>query len=407
MIIAHLVHDTHSLLTCSLISRSWYSAAVHDLHRTLFTQTGSRFKNKTQWPKPLRMASKFGFLPLITRVIISGGRLPHDQFSQTKFDHWTRYEFSKLTNVLELSINYLNIPSFIPSIQEYFGQFSPTLRSLTLISAEGSGRQVAFFVGLFPHLEDVNLRTCWGRPWEMQLSDTTLVLPSVPPFVPPSIPPLGGRLTIHSGDRIAKGMVDLFGELRFRHMDLRWGGVQHLLYACPNTLETLKLDAIDICGEDHPFKGLRTPANDFIGGSHRDLDLSRNKSLRKLQITAESLISCFRKCTSATIRATFKAMLSTIKSPAFSDVMVIYRRGDFHSYASKAVRLGLGDEETWYHRKFEVFRAMYEARDYRLVLSMECVGDNSVRELKRAVARERAKGGLPLQIATPYTLMAD
>jgi len=56
-------------------------------------------------------------------------------------------------------------------------------------------------------------------------------------------------------------------------------------------------------------------------------------------------------------------MLSTVTSPLFLDVVVDYRQGDFyHDAYSKDARAELGDEETWYRRQFEVFRAMREAR---------------------------------------------
>ena len=94
-------------------------------------------------------------------------------------------------------------------------------------------------------------------------------------------------------------------------------------------------------------------------------------------------------------------MLSTIKSHAFSDFVVVYGRGDFYNDVySKGTGI---DEGTWYHRQFEVFREMRKARDFRLVLWACRVGDESVRELKRAVAAERAKG-LPMELSMPYTL---
>ena len=99
-------------------------------------------------------------------------------------------------------------------------------------------------------------------------------------------------------------------------------------------------------------------------------------------------------------------MLSTIRLPASFDVVVVYQQGDFyHDAYSQGERAELGDEETWYRRQFEVFRAMREARPYRLVLSANRVGDDSVRELRRAVAADQARtGGVPLNITMPYTL---
>jgi len=262
---------------------------------------------------------------------------------------------------------------------------------------EGSGRQVVFFIGLFPHLRILELTA-----HRMRFQGTTghgLTL-----FTPPR---LRGQLTAHEPrGGIGKAILDIFGEVRFHSAELGGTEVQHLLYACSNTLVTLKLQANDICGENPSSKVMQTLADNSTGGdSHRDLDLSRNRSLRELEITARSLISELRSRTPATPPSSFRAMLSTIRSPAFLDVVVIYRQGDFyHDAYSKDGRAELGDEMTWYRRQFEVFRAMREARPYRLVLSAKCVGDDSVRELRRAVAANQARGGVPLQITMPYTL---
>lgn len=58
-------------------------------------------------------------------------------------------------------------------------------------------------------------------------------------------------------------MLDLLGEARFHYMDLCGDGIQHLLYACPNALETLKLSAYDICGEKYSLEDIQTLVNDF------------------------------------------------------------------------------------------------------------------------------------------------
>jgi hypothetical protein len=404
IIVAYLIYDTSSLPTCSNISRPWYIAAAPHLHPTLFIRTDWGYRaRKTDWPKPLRMASKFGFLPFVTTLMISGGGgFSNGKFSSKQFHYWTRREFSTLTNVRELTIDNLDVPSFMPRIQRYFGQFSPTLRSLTLKEPKGSHRQIVFFIGLFPHLEDLNLRYDWAHFSEKSADDLTLV--------PPFVPPLRGRLVVtNSGENgLVETMINLFGGVRFRHMGLfGMHGIQRLLYACANTLETLQLNADDICGEKCSSKGMRVPANDFTGGySHRDLNLSRNKSLWKIEITAQSLIRSLRNRPPAATPSSFRAMLSTVKSPAFLDVVIVYREGDFyHDVYSKNAQAELGEEDTWYHRQFEVYREMYKARDFRLVLWAPCVGDDSVRELQRAVAAEQAKGGLP-QLSMSYTLRA-
>ena len=122
--------------------------------------------------------------------------------------------------------------------------------------------------------------------------------------------------------------------------------------------------------------------------------MSRNRSLRQLEITAYSLRSVLKDHSPAATASSFKAMLSTIRSPAFSCVTVIYQQDDFSNNLSrKDTSAGLGDERMWYYGQFELFRAMHEARPYRLVSALIRVGDDSVRELNRVLDVEEAKGG--------------
>jgi hypothetical protein len=137
----------------------------------------------------------------------------------------------------------LDIPSFMPEPQRYFGQFSQTLRSLALSYPKGSVWQIVFFIGLFPHLRNLEFHSDrWSR--RKPAGDLTLI--------PPFVPPLRGRLTgrYSGGVGLAKTMIEQFGGVRFHRMDLRMSGTQPLLYACANTLERLQLYATDLYGEN-------------------------------------------------------------------------------------------------------------------------------------------------------------
>ena len=245
MIITYLFYDTPGLLTSSLTCRSWHIAAAPHLHRTLITHTRhSNGDEKAKWPKPLLGASKLGLLPFVTELFISGGGLEGEMFSIKQLYRRIERKFSALNNLRELTITNLDIPSFMPRIRRYFGQFSPTLQSLILKHPKGSPRQIVFFIGLFPCLEDLELYSCCANPQEEAVDDLTLF--------PSSIPPLRGRLHAgySEGDNLARTMINLFGGVRFVHMDLvRMGGAKLLLDAGADTLETLVLDATDICGE--------------------------------------------------------------------------------------------------------------------------------------------------------------
>lgn len=252
-IIAYLIHDTNSLLTCSLFSHSWYIAAVPHLHRTLIVRMDSHSRDKeTKWPKSLRTASKFGSLPFVTRLIIYGNSMPWSLFSPQRFHFWTRREFSALTNVRVLYIGGLDIPSFIPTIRQYFGQFSPTVRSLTLSEPIGSDRQIVFFIGLFPHLEDLAVHDQRTYHRKASKGDSALI--------PPFVPLFGGQLTVSviGGDDLATTMVDLFGSVRFHYMDLNCvnSAMQRLVYSCADTLEALDLSAANLCSKKLCSEGI-------------------------------------------------------------------------------------------------------------------------------------------------------
>ena len=182
----------------------------------------------------------------------------------------------------------------MPNIRQYFEQFSPTLRYLTLEQPTGTYRHILFFMGLFPHLEDLVLRGVWDCAKGNPTDD------SVP--APPSIPPLRGSLTARDLTHdLVKTMVGLFRGVRFRHMNLsRVAGAHHLLYSCGNVLETLNLDASDVCSKKISWGDVQVPTKGFTDTYSRDLDLSRNKSLWGLGITAQSLIDVLRTHAPAT-----------------------------------------------------------------------------------------------------------
>jgi len=243
MVIANLIHDRRSLLSCSLTCHSWYTASVPYIHHTLVVQTVSRCDHpRLVWPKPLQEANKLGLLPLVKKFRVRVGFSDTATFSLKRFNWGTLRQFSALTNVQELAIDYLDIPSFMPKIRRYFGHFSPTVRSLALRKPKGTSRQIIFFIGLFQHLEDLKLLYDAIDPQEEELTDNKALVPSF-------IPPLSGRLTITCFRRregLLGDMVDLFGGIRFRHMDLfNVKETRLLLGACAETLETLRLCPTD------------------------------------------------------------------------------------------------------------------------------------------------------------------
>ena len=230
-------------MTCYL----WYIATVPHLHYTLITDdTALRsWDKKYQWPTPLRKSYNLGLLPFAKRLRIHLYGHPSNGFTSERLGRCAMRYFSALTNLQELGIHSLDIPSFMPNIQRYFGHFSPTLRSLALVTPEGSCRQILYFVGLFQNLQDLKLNYFSPKEVEESADDTALI--------PLSVPPLRGRLTLvcFTREKLVKDMIVLFGGLRFSSMDLyRVKCGQLLLDACACTLETLRLYPTDPYSEE-------------------------------------------------------------------------------------------------------------------------------------------------------------
>jgi hypothetical protein len=242
-IVSHFIYDKRTLLACSTTCYSWYIAAVPHLHHTLTTDDEyDRHKGGEPclWPRPLRESYNLGLLPLVKQFRIRLGVSGLNEFTPEKLDRHALSYFSALTNLQELGIDCLQVSDFMPNIQQCFGHFSPTLRFLALKEPKGSCREVLYFIGLFPNLQDLKLHYTVPRDEQESTLDATLV--------PLSIPPLQGRLTLtcFTREKLMKEMISLFGGLRFRQMDL-FGVkcVQLLLNACAETLETLRLYPTD------------------------------------------------------------------------------------------------------------------------------------------------------------------
>ena len=244
-IFSYFIYDTRILLACSMTCYSWYIVASPHLHHSLTTDdlTTSWGDRRFRWPNPLKKSYDLGLLPLVKRFRIRlDCRYDGVVFAPGRLRGHTLRHFSALTNLQELGIDYLQLSSFMPNIHQCFGHFAPTLRFLALVNPEGSPRQILYFIGLFPNLQDFKLL------YSLQGWDSA----ANADLVPLSVPPLRGRLTLArlEGERLMEDMITFLGGLRFHSMDLFWVKcVRLLLDACAETLETLRLYPTDPYGE--------------------------------------------------------------------------------------------------------------------------------------------------------------
>jgi hypothetical protein len=183
LIISYFIRDTRTLLECSTTCYSWYIAAVPHLHHTLTTDD-DHFRHKSgrqcYWPRPLRKSYNLGLLPLVKRLRIRLKDRRFHEFTPKQLGWRSMAYFSALTNLQELGIDHLQVSSFMPSIRQCFGHLSPTLRFLALKEPKGSCRQILYFIGFFPNLQDLKLHYDIPRDEQESTADAKLV----PLFVP-------------------------------------------------------------------------------------------------------------------------------------------------------------------------------------------------------------------------------
>lgn len=238
IIASYLIYNTPALFACSLTCYSWYIAVVPHLHHSLtINSEHPRYDVKRMWPQTLQECYKLGLLPLVKRFRIRLG-FRGVKFTPEHFDGHTLRYFSALTNLQELGIDNLQVPAFMPDLHRYFGHLAPRLRFLALATPVGSCRQILYFIGLFPNLQDFKLNS----PIRAKEEENT-------PF-PLSTPPLGGRLTLYSfrWEDLVRDMATHFGGLHFRYMDLfKVKCTRLLLHMCAETLDTLRLYPTDPC----------------------------------------------------------------------------------------------------------------------------------------------------------------
>ena len=151
-----------------------------------------------------------------------------------------------------------------------------------------------------------------------------------------------------------------------------------------------------------------------------DFDLSRNKSLRTLEIVARFAVSRYKPhALNLAISSFLRTTLSTITSLEFSKIIIIYWDTDFCGVAQYPRPPNIytdttpdqrAKEASWHRELFTVFRWMYRLRDFQLVLCAEVwnrFGEYVMRVLKQAVAAENAGGRLdylpsePLLVYSP------
>jgi len=194
MIIAHLVRDFGTLKVCALTCRSWNIAAVPRLHHTLVLRQ-NRPGTTHHELEPLSKLYELGFMPHVKEIQVRQMCSLRPWFVPQAFTPdppYFRY-FATFPNVQTLKLQNMNIYYFLPCIERFFGQFSPTLQSITLFESRCTPRQLSHFLSLFPNLDNVEIwRISTDVPNPAVIPDAELALFSTPKLGggvgPPRVP---------------------------------------------------------------------------------------------------------------------------------------------------------------------------------------------------------------------------
>ena len=123
--------------------------------------------------------------------------------------------------------------------------------------------------------------------------------------------------------------------------------------------------------------------DDFTGvSSIRDFDLSRNKILKTLEVAGPGGHSraLYQVGSLNTATGSFAYALSTITSPAFTEITAFFRDYEFrgvrapwmHSVLVRQLsRAEIAKEASWFDWRFGIFQEMRKIRDFQLVLCVD------------------------------------
>ena len=372
MIIAHLKYDTPTLKACAATCFSWYNIATPYLHHTLILRewsTDPSHKYLHRYLTPLASLHKLGLLPFVKQLQFKRAVFTVPWVVPAIFDSRSMRYFNALVNLQDLTIADLDFSEFPTGAGRYFGHFSPTLRSVALSRPEGTRRQLLEFFRLFPKLDDIKISHYHARPESREPLDTQLI---------PIGGGLRGRLALRRfGDRgLLEDMIIAFGGMRFTSMDLRnVRGMQLLLEACADTLETLHIYPDDIFQRCErvldPQEGFfDTVANVVLSVYPQQFHLLCNTALKSMEVLISAIIT-----PSQTFSRRVEELLLTITSPVFSEIIVIFSERDVHCVSGIFA---------W------ILHEMYKVKEFRVAFCLETLEESRVANLHKLISETRA-----------------
>lgn len=364
---AYLTYDIQALKACAVTCFTWYNVATPHLHHTLTLRQWATDASRT-YLNPLEYLHKLELLPFIKQVQFERGIFGSPWVVPRIFDPESIQYFGALENLQNLAIADLDFSRFPVGVGEYFGHSSSRLRSVALNAPRGTRRQLLDFFRLFPELDDIKISHYYPWTGAYDALDTPLI---------PIRGELRGQLTLidFSDEELLKDIIVAFGGIRFTSMDLDDVlGMQLLLEACADSLEAVHIhpgDGVQLCKRvlDPSEYFTNVCADGVLLVLSQRLNLSCNTALRSLEVSGSFIVESPKHA------RTIRELLSTITSPAFSEVIIVFYEPDVR----------------WPPRGLnEVLREMYKVKGFRVGFCLKTLDELRVPSLHQLTLDTRA-----------------
>lgn len=322
--------DMESLKSCSLTGKAISGPAKPFLHQTLSLTPQRRRDGVQSWPrepntpgnwnefKGLPVLGERGLLQYTRHLSIFLNRnplFPHDLQRHIQYFH-------TLTNVRSFKTCWLDIPSFLPKMEEYFGSFYGSLQSLELEHPRGDHKQILYFICQFTNLRDLKIKGLQPHAHSMRNGGLH--------FDINTFPPLDGVLDLEMfSGTIDMGVTLVLNSLvtvplNFRTLKLSGCTVDHsklLVGACSSSLECIDFTWNWMGKTFHRDKESPGSSNRVTGqNKHPQFNLKNHTKLRKIDLRLVQ----FANAEAAAIW--LSGTLSTVTSNEFAEVTIYIAR---------------------------------------------------------------------------------
>ena len=175
--------DVETLKSCSLTGRALSCSVKPFLHRTLHLTPRDRPREPNtpgNWNefKGLPVLGQRNLLQHTRHLSVFLGRnplFPHDLKPHIRYFH-------ALTDLRSLKTRWLDVTSFIPRMEEYFGSFLESLQSLELECPRGDHKQILYFVCQFTNLRDLKIKGTQDHSHSRRNGGPHFDIETMPPF---------------------------------------------------------------------------------------------------------------------------------------------------------------------------------------------------------------------------------